>query len=51
MPKLIAVTCAAGVQVWKRNSLISSLTGTIIYMVLVQPVFCWPGLKALPDSD
>ena len=39
IPELIAVTCVAGVQVWKRNSLISILTGTVIYMVLVQMVF------------
>ncbi|MBR1470840.1 MAG: AzlD domain-containing protein [Lachnospiraceae bacterium] len=39
IPELIAVACVAGVQVWKRNSLISILTGTIIYMLLVQLVF------------
>ena len=39
IPELIAVACVAGVQVWKRNSLISILTGTLIYMVLVQVVF------------
>ena len=39
IPELIAVACVAGVQVWKRNSLISILTGTLIYMLLVQTVF------------
>lgn len=39
IPELIAVACVAGVQVWKRNSLISILAGTVIYMVLVQMVF------------
>lgn len=39
IPELIAVGCVAGVQVWKRNSLISILSGTVIYMVLVQLVF------------
>ncbi len=39
IPELIAVACVAGVQAWKRNSLISILTGTVIYMVLVQTVF------------
>ena len=39
IPELIAVICVAGVQVWKRNSLISILTGTIIYKILVQLVF------------
>ena len=39
IPDLVAVACVAGVQVWKRNSLISILAGTLIYMILVQMVF------------
>ena len=39
IPELIAVACVAGVQVWKRNSLISILAGTLIYMILIQLVF------------
>lgn len=39
IPELIAVICVAGVQTWKRNSLISILTGTTIYMLLVQLAF------------
>ena len=39
LPELIAVVCVVIVQVWKRNSLISILTGTVIYMILVQMVF------------
>ncbi|MCR5128405.1 MAG: AzlD domain-containing protein [Lachnospiraceae bacterium] len=39
IPELIAVICVAGVQAWKRNSLISILTGTIIYMLLVRLAF------------
>lgn len=39
IPELIAVACTAGVQAWKRNSLISILSGTVLYMVLVQLVF------------
>lgn len=39
IPELIAAACVAGVQAWKRNSLISILTGTVIYMVLIQIVF------------
>ena len=39
IPELIAVACVAGMQVWKRNSLISILAGTLIYMILVQMVF------------
>ena len=39
IPELIAAACVVGLQVWKRNSLISILTGTVLYMVLVQMVF------------
>ncbi len=39
IPELIAAACVVGLQVWRRNSLISILTGTVIYMLLVQLVF------------
>ena len=39
IPELIAASCVVGVQAWKRNSLISILTGTVLYMVLIQLVF------------
>ena len=39
IPELIAAVCVVILQVWKRNSLISILTGTVIYMILVQMVF------------
>ena len=39
IPELIAAACVAGVQAWKRNSLLSILTGTVIYMVLIRTVF------------
>ena len=39
IPELIAAACVVGLQVWKRNSLISILSGTVVYMVLVQMVF------------
>ena len=39
IPELIAAACVVILQVWKRNSLISILTGTVIYMMLVQMVF------------
>ena len=39
IPELIASACVVGVQMWKRNSLISILAGTVIYMVLVQVAF------------
>ena len=39
IPELIAAACVAAVQVWKRSSLISILTGTVVYMLLLQMVF------------
>ena len=39
LPELIACACVVGVQVWRRNSLISILSGTIIYMLLLEFVF------------
>ena len=39
IPEMIAAACVVGLQVWKRNSLISILTGTVVYMVMVQMVF------------
>lgn len=39
IPKLIAGLCVVGLQAWKRNSLLSILSGTVIYMLLVQAVF------------
>ena len=39
IPELLAAICVVGLQVWKRNSLISILTGTVVYMLLVQLVF------------
>ncbi len=39
LPELIAAACVVILHVWKRNSLISILGGTAIYMLLVQVVF------------
>ena len=39
IPELLAAACVAGVQIWKRNSLISILSGTVLYMLLVQITF------------
>lgn len=39
IPEGIAVACVVGVQIWKRNSLLSILSGTAIYMLLIQLVF------------
>ena len=39
LPEAIAVLCVIGLQAWKRQSLLSILGGTVIYMILVQLVF------------
>lgn len=39
LPELIAAACVVGLQAWKRNSLLSILSGTLVYMVLIQTVF------------
>jgi branched-subunit amino acid transport protein AzlD len=36
IPELLAVACVVAVQAWRRNSLISILTGTVFYMLLVR---------------
>ena len=39
LPELIAAVCVVGLQVWRRNALISILSGTVVYMLLIQTVF------------
>ena len=39
LPPLIACIVVAVLHVWKRNTLISIVSGTVCYMVLVQLVF------------
>ena len=39
LPELIAAACVVGLQVWRRNALISILSGTVVYMLLIQTVF------------
>lgn len=39
MPGPGAVAAVAASYVWKRNTLLSILLGTVLYMVLVQAVF------------
>lgn len=39
LPSLIACCMTAGLYVWKRNTLVSIVLGTVCYMVLVQMVF------------
>ena len=39
LPEILACAAVIGVHIWKRNTLFSILSGTILYMVLVQLVF------------
>ena len=39
LPEIIGAAGVVALQVWKRNSLVSILGGTVLYMVLVQVVF------------
>ncbi len=39
LPELTALAVVAALQYWKRNSLISILSGTLFYMVLIRIVF------------
>ena len=39
LPALISCLVVGGLHVWKRNTLLSILAGTVCYMVLVQGVF------------
>ena len=39
LPKLIACGVVVGLHIWKRNTAISIVGGTVVYMILVQMVF------------
>lgn len=39
MPEAISIIAVAALHVWKRNNLISILSGTVLYMFLIQYVF------------
>lgn len=39
LPQLIAVAVTAILHLWRRNTLISVLGGTVVYMCLIQLVF------------
>lgn len=39
LPELIAIAVVALLHIWRRNTLVSILGGTICYMLLVQLVF------------
>ena len=39
IPEAIAIAAICAVHIWKRNTLLSIATGTIVYMLLVQTIF------------
>ena len=39
LPELIASAAVVALQAWRRNSLVSILSGTVIYMALIQWIF------------
>lgn len=39
LPELIACGTVVGLHIWKRNTAVSIVGGTVVYMVLVQVVF------------
>lgn len=39
LPEAIAILCIVLLHLWKKNTLLSIITGTIVYMILVQFVF------------
>jgi len=39
LPEAIAVAVTAAIHLWRRNSLLSIVIGTVCYMLLVQTVF------------
>lgn len=39
LPELIACAVVVGLHIWKKNTLLSIIAGTVCYMVLVQAVF------------
>ena len=39
LPELIASAVVVGLHIWRRNTLLSIIGGTVVYMLLVQLVF------------
>ena len=39
VPELIACAVVVGLHLWKKNTLLSIIAGTVCYMILVQAVF------------
>ena len=39
LPELISLAIVTGTYLWKRNTILSVVIGTVVYMMLVQMVF------------
>ena len=39
LPELISLAVVSGSYLWKRNTILSVVIGTVVYMILVQMVF------------
>ena len=39
LPELISVAAVALLHIWKKNTLLSIIGGTVLYMILIQVVF------------
>ena len=39
LPEMISVVIVAVLHIWKRNTLLSIISGTVCYMVLIQFIF------------
>ena len=39
LPELISLAIVTGTYLWKRNTILSVVIGTVVYMILVQMVF------------
>jgi len=39
LPEFISIAVVAGLHIWKRNTLLSIIAGTVCYMLLIQFVF------------
>jgi len=39
LPELVSIAAVALVQLYRRNTLISIVVGTVLYMILIQKVF------------
>ena len=39
LPELISVVAVALLHIWKKNTLLSIIGGTVLYMILIQMIF------------